>query len=171
MQSEEKNLGYDITTCINLNNIHNDLAFNKDMEWWSFTLYEKSNFDSCSGKIQTHLFLIGIHPLNLALFIGHITRVPADLLCFVVAWWRHQMKTFAALLAICAGNSPVTGEFPAQRPVMRSFDIFFDLRLYKRLSKQSWAWWFETPSRPLWRHCYGLVQFDITHSLHDYPLA
>ena len=42
-----------------------------------------------------------------------------------------------ALLAICAGNSPVTGEFPAQRPVTRSFDVFFDLRLNKRLSKQS----------------------------------
>ena len=38
-------------------------------------------------------------------------------------WWRHQMETFSALLAICAGNSPVTGEFPAQRPVTRSFDI------------------------------------------------
>ena len=44
-----------------------------------------------------------------------------------------------------------TGQFPAQRPVTRSFDVFFDLRLNKRLSKQSWGWWFETPSRPLWR--------------------
>ena len=44
-------------------------------------------------------------------------------------WWRHQMETFSALLAICAGNSPVPGEFPAQRPVTRSFDVFFDLRL------------------------------------------
>ena len=63
------------------------------------------------------------------------------------------METFSALLAICAGNSPVTGEFPAQRPVTRSFDVFFDLRLNQRLSKQSWGWWFETPSRPLWHHC------------------
>ena len=39
------------------------------------------------------------------------------------------METFSALLAICAGNLPVPGEFPAQRPVTRSFDIFFDLRL------------------------------------------
>ena len=46
----------------------------------------------------------------------------------------------------------VTGEFPAQRPVARSFDVFFDLRLNKRLSKQSWGWWFETLSGPLWRH-------------------
>ena len=42
-------------------------------------------------------------------------------------WWRHQMETFPVLLALCVGNSPVTGEFPAQRPVARSFDIFFDL--------------------------------------------
>ena len=67
-------------------------------------------------------------------------------------WWRHQMETFSGLLALCAVNSPVTGEFPAQRPVMRSFDVVFDLRLNKRFSKQSSGWWFETPSRPLWRH-------------------
>ena len=48
------------------------------------------------------------------------------------------METFSALLALCAGNSPVTGEFPAQRPVTRSFDVFFDPRPNKRLSKQSW---------------------------------
>ena len=44
------------------------------------------------------------------------------------------------------------GEFPAQRPVTRSFDVFFDLRLNKRLSKQPWGWWFETPAWSLWRH-------------------
>ena len=65
------------------------------------------------------------------------------------------METFSALLALCAGNSPVTGEFPAQRPVTRSFDVFFDLRIIKRLSKYSQDWWFETLSRPLWRHCNG----------------
>ena len=53
------------------------------------------------------------------------------------SWWRHQMETFSALLAICVGNSPVTGEFPAQRPVTRIFNVFFDLRLNIRLSKQS----------------------------------
>ena len=50
------------------------------------------------------------------------------------------METFSALLAICAGNSPVPGEFPVQRPVTRSFDVFVDLRPTKRLSKQSWGW-------------------------------
>ena len=45
------------------------------------------------------------------------------------------------------------GEFPAQRPVTLSFDVFFDLRPNKRLSKQPWGWWFETPSWSLWRQC------------------
>ena len=61
-----------------------------------------------------------------------------------MTWWRHQVETFSALLALCAGNSTVTGEFPSQRSVTRSFDVFFDLRLDKRLSKQSWGWWFKT---------------------------
>ena len=69
------------------------------------------------------------------------------------SWWCHEMETFSALLALCPGNSPVTGEFPAQRPVTRSFDVFFNLHLNKRWSKQSWGWWFETPSCPLWCHC------------------
>ena len=64
------------------------------------------------------------------------------------SWWRHQMETVSALLAPCAGNSSVTGEFPAKGPVTWSFEVFFDLRLNKRLSKQSWGWWFETPSFP-----------------------
>ena len=63
----------------------------------------------------------------------HKTRVP---------WWRHQMETLSALWALCAGNSPVISKFPSQRPVTRSFDVFFDLRLKKRLSKQSKRWWF-----------------------------
>ena len=63
------------------------------------------------------------------------------------------METFSALLALCAGISPVPGEFPTQRPVTRSFDVFSDLRPNKRLSKQSWDWWFETQSCPLWCHC------------------
>ena len=85
------------------------------------------------------------------IWCGVVIKIQRE--CYVfIPWWRHQMKTFSALLALCAGNSPVTGEFPAQRPVTRSFDVFFDLRLNKRLSKQSWGWWYETPLRPLWRH-------------------
>ena len=87
------------------------------------------------------------HQRKVANHFGHPVR-------YLVTWWRHQMETFSRLLALFPGNSLVTGEFPAQRPMTRSFDVFFDLRLNKRLSKQSWRWWFETPLRPLWRHCY-----------------
>ena len=50
-----------------------------------------------------------------------------------IVWWHHQMETFSVFLALFCGNSPVTGEFPSQRPVMRSFQIFSDLRPNKRL--------------------------------------
>ena len=46
---------------------------------------------------------------------------------YSMSLWRHQMETFYALLALCAGNSLVTGEFASQRPVTRSFGVFFDL--------------------------------------------
>ena len=55
-----------------------------------------------------------------------------------------KWKTFSMLLAICAVNSPATSEFPAQRPVMRSFNVFFDLHLNKQLGKQTRHRWFET---------------------------
>ena len=78
-------------------------------------------------------------------WLGAPTAVFGWVACFeYLAWWRHQMETFSALLAICAGNSPVPGEFPSQRPVTWSFDVYCDLRPNKRLSKQSWGWWFET---------------------------
>ena len=93
-------------------------------------------------------------------FFAYLVRSPCDMyLTFYVQnyfekpWWRHQMEMFSALLAVCAGNSPLTCEFPTQGPVTWSFDIFFGLRLNKRFSKQWWGWWFETPSLLLWRHC------------------
>ena len=72
------------------------------------------------------------------------------------------MEIFSALLALCAGNSPITGVFPSQRPVTRSSDVFFDLRLNKRLSKHSWVWWFEKPSRSVWRHRNGSQKNTLT---------
>ena len=81
--------------------------------------------------------------------------------CGYSSWWRHQMEAFSALLAICAGNSPVPGEFSAQRPVRWSFHVFFDLRLNKPLSKQSWGWWFEMLLSRLWRHCNVCVNGNI----------
>ena len=71
---------------------------------------------------------------------------------FQDTWWRHQMEIFSAILVPCEWNPQVTGGFPSQRPVKRSFDVLFDLRLNKQLSKQSRCWKFETPWRSLWRH-------------------
>ena len=88
----------------------------------------------------------------------HICRMVMHTWEVIYARWRHQMETFSALLAICAGNSPAPGEYCTQKPVTRSFNVIFDLRLNKRLSKQWWGWWFETISRPLWRHRYGMVK-------------
>ena len=80
-------------------------------------------------------------------------------------WWRNQMGTFSTLLALCAGNSPVTGEFPTQRPVTRSSGVFFDLRLSKRLRKQSRRRWLETPSRSLWRF-HQSIRYTVVSYIH-----
>ena len=91
-------------------------------------------------------------------------------------WRRHQMETLSAVLTLCAGNSPVTSEFPSQRQVTRSFGVLFHLCLNKRLSKQSRCCWFETPSCSLWRqcngyvYCYGGVLWRITSSTPCFPL-
>ena len=119
-------------------------------KWWHFRF-----------NIQTLKNAILIQPTNTIHFVKsyfytmmsfvvfyHSTRS-----CSFHSWWRHQMETFSALLAICVGNSRVPGEFPAQRPVTRSFDVFFDLRLNKRLSKQFWGWGFEMLPPLLWRQC------------------
>ena len=86
----------------------------------------------------------------------------------LLSWWCHQMETFSLLLALCEGNPLVTGVFLSQRPVTRSFDVFFDLRLNKWLSKQSRHRWLETPARSLWRHCNGqLISRVLSSSSHQ----
>ena len=70
---------------------------------------------------------------------------------------------------------PLREEFPGHRwilltePVTRSFDVFFHPRLNKRLIKQSWGWWFETPSRSLWRHCDGRKVYKCVYYLRYIP--
>ena len=75
----------------------------------------------------------------------------------VIERWQNMMTSSNGNIFRVTG--PLCGEFTGprwiprtQRPVTRSFDVFCDLRFNKRLSKQSWGWWFETLSRPLWRH-------------------
>ena len=91
-----------------------------------------------------------VNLLSVCLFV--VNAILPSKLHMIYTWWRHQLETFSAFLAFCVKNSPVTGKFPSQRSVTRSFDIFFDLCLNKRLSKRSWSSWIETQLRPLWRH-------------------
>ena len=113
---------------------------------------------STDGHLLTHDHSISTDCGLVTLYIASILVSIGTGNGLLPAWWRHQMETFSVLLALCAGNSLVSGEFHAQRPVTRSFDVFFDLRLNKRVSKQWWGWWFDTPSHPLWCHCNGLHQ-------------
>ena len=68
------------------------------------------------------------------------------------SWWRHQMETLSALLALCAWNSPVTSTRASDAEL---WCFHWSGPEWTRLSKQSWGWWFETPSRPLRRHSYA----------------
>ena len=86
-------------------------------------------------------------------FAGYAILTPA---IFVSMMTSSNWNIFRVSGPSC-GEFTGHGEFPAQRPETRSFDVFFDLRLNTRLSKQSWGWWFETLSRQLWRHCNALL--------------
>ena len=107
-------------------------------------------FIVCLDKLLTKQSWLPVVSSALTLVWHHCMYQTIWLFCIAVVfntlwkytWWRHQMEAFSALLVSCAGNSPISGEFPAQRPVTRSFDVFFDLRLNKRLSKLSPGWWF-----------------------------
>ena len=88
--------------------------------------------------------------------VKNLSNVPITF-CMIASWpvklgWKtcHQMETFSALLSLCVGKPPVTGEFPSKMSVTLSFDVFFDQRLNKSLSKQSGSRWFETPLRTLY---------------------
>ena len=62
-------------------------------------------------------------------------------------WWCQHMEAFSALQALCAGNSPVNGEFPFQRASKADFDVSFDMGPQKLLKKLSKDRWFETTRR------------------------
>ena len=110
-------------------------AFNGDLATFVVDQWEDSFL--FNGTLVTALYRCSI-PWKLLvprLLMPWLLTLPC-LLPFLL-WWRHQMETFSALLALCEGNPPVTGGFPSQRPGTRSFDIFFDLCLNKRLSKRN----------------------------------
>ena len=115
------------------------------------------------------MFIISCFYCAYVEYITRMTRTFHTLLCCVMVRFTLTMMTssngniFRVTGPLC-GEFTGPGEFPTQRPVTRSFDVFFDLRLNKRLGKQSWGWWFETLSRSLWRHRNAIpVKQSFTH--------
>ena len=91
---------------------------------------------------------------------GHKSSTELQQLCMMTSSKGNIFRVIGPLW----GSPLVTDEFPSQRPVTRSFDVSFDLRLIKQLSKQSRCRWFETPSRPLWRHGNGICTKEPIHA-------
>ena len=108
--------------------------------------------------------LYGLWPTT----VPHIPAYPYSVIPkWWSTWWRHQMETFSALPNLFEGNPSVAGGFSSQRLLTRSFGVFLDQRLNKRLSKQSRRRWFETPSRSIWRQCKEHTSY-ITHMMRLY---
>ena len=151
-----------------------DIALNHKMNSTMFVLL-------CS--LTTYIKPLGIswggprmHKLVVLRKIGREKKIWFSLICYHLKTLRyvqsgavitrfHMMTlsngNLSALLNLCAGKFPVNGEFPRQRSLTRSFDVFFDLRLNKRLSKQSGGWCFQTLARPLWHHCIDRIGYPI----------
>ena len=77
-------------------------------------------------------------------------------MCIIIMMTSSNGNIFRVTGPLC-GEFTGPGEFPAQRPVTRSFDVFFNLRPNRGLRKHSWGWWFKTPSHSLWRHCNDIL--------------
>ena len=125
--------------------IHND----QDMKFILYSYQQPHTAPNLSCSVRhEHYFIQSIRPHMMTSSNGNIFRVTG-----------HLCGEFTGPRWIS-----VPGEFPAQRPVTRSFNVFFDLRLNKRLSEQSWGWWLETLSRPLWRHCNDTMCSDMWYA-------
>ena len=115
-------------TTIAVQSAHTLLTFLKDKCVSFACAYIHSLYQLLMGRWN---FISAIKLYHYCVGVWHIPTYVNNI-CSVCAWWRHQMETFSALLVLCVRNSPVRCEFHSQRPVTRSFDVFFDLRLNKR---------------------------------------
>ena len=116
--------------------------------------------ESLSYSLKTHFYwgaltshFIEEHSTPTSIFPGFMMRSSNGNMFPVTGF-------YAGNSPVTVRNSPVTDEFQSHRPVTRSFDVFFDLRLNKQLSKQTRRLWFETPSLSLWRHCNVVLNSD-----------
>ena len=142
-----------------------------DPEYWYLNGYFDQFVVPCPAFVKPHLRNphIKYHLTTIFIFTRHF-RPYAYIFKSLVTIFRNCTKNnnnafmmtssnvniFRVTGPLC-GEFTSPGEFPTHRPVTRSFNVFFDLRLNKRLSKQPWGWWFETPSWSLWRHCNVLI--------------
>ena len=131
---------------------------------WNFKYKKYLPFYTASVKYKSAINVFYVQYFPLAICIGPFENGS----CHPIAMSVRPMMTssngdiFRVTGHLC-GEFTGPGDFLTQRPVTWSFDVFFDLRPYKRLCKQWWGWWFETPSSPLWRHrnasaCVVLIQ-------------
>ena len=116
-------------------------------------MHENNTFSLC----QTHRLIPNRHTGREWFIYGPALRKEKQ----VTMMTSSNGNIFRVTGSLC-GEFTGLGEFPAQRPVTRSFDVFFDLRPNKRLSKQPWGWWFETPSWSLWRHCNESLKYVVS---------
>ena len=136
-----------------------------------YQLYHKTRTlrNTLKFSVATVFIKLGLDILYLHWELSHWEQSASFILWHLTH--RHFMITssngdiFRVTGPLC-GEFTGPGEFPTQRPVTRSFDVFFDLRLNKRLSKQPWGWWFETPLWSLWRHCNVMCMRILFHRLH-----
>ena len=129
-------------------------------EWpvaWRHQAITWTNVDLWSVRCFC-IHLIGISQKILEIFIAQISLKFPNLMLYSNPPGANELtdcmmtssngNIFRVTGPLC-GNSPVPSEFPPQRPLTRRFNVFFDLRLNKWLSKQLWGWWFETLPCPL----------------------
>ena len=120
---------------------------------WGYTWAHEKHFKfvepaalSMGSWIPSYL-MNSIHWINKNVIKSQWTSTQWNKKLFVTRYYNLFRSMQSCIIMTSSNGNRVTG------PVARSFDVFCDLCLNKRLSKQSWGWWFETPSRPLCRHC------------------
>ena len=126
---------------------------------WFQTKFPRSHYSNVTWCHVTNYRQIDCFGFN------RLATTTASLFHITVhSWWRDQMETFSALLARCPGNSPVTREFPAQRPVTRSFDVLFVLRpIYQLFIKEN------IRDLRYWSFMRGIHQWPVDSS-HKWPV-
>ena len=124
-------------------------CINEALICWSFYVIHLQAIE-----MQTRILV-----MNRVFQMKHMPKNLCPIILYCVMMTSSNGNIFRVTGALF-GEFTGLGEFPAQKPVTRSFDVFFDLCPNKRLSKQPRGWWFETPSWSLWRHCNVI---NITH--------